>query len=107
MIKNRIMSSLELLSVSKPRVTLILKDLVDELIQLSLSNSNDDLSNFKYLYNELKARNVDDIPSYISNNIVDYNIKINNTKTSINAAVDLYFQSGFIIDKLNINLIQK
>lgn len=106
MIKNRIMSSLELLSVSKPRVTLILKDLVDELIQLLSSDYTDDLDSFKHLYNQLKNKNINDISSHISNNIVDYNIQINNTKNSVNARVDLYFQSGFIVDKINISLIQ-
>lgn len=101
MIKNKIISSLELLSLSKPRVTLILKDLIDNLIYLSTLDYCENLLQFKNLYLTLKKQNISDISSYISEHIVDYNIQIS-SKTPTTANIILFFQSGFIVDKLSI-----
>ena len=49
MIKNELVSSLELLSLSKPRVTLVLKNLIDCLIYLLFNNYSDNLEDFNKL----------------------------------------------------------
>ena len=54
MIKCKILSSLELLNLSKPRVKLLLKNLIDNLIHLASTEYCENLSSFKNLYIQLK-----------------------------------------------------
>ena len=76
MIKSKVISSLELLKVSKPRVKLLIKNLVDDLIRLCNENYSQNLSDFKNLCCNLNSNGIDDISGFISKNVIDYNIKI-------------------------------
>lgn len=105
MVKNELISSLELLSLSKPRVNLVLKKLIDCLIYLLNHSYSDNLNGFNKLYSILKARNISDISSYITQNITHYDIQIDN-KTKIKTNILLFFKSDFIIDKLFIQSLE-
>ena len=94
MIKNELVSSLELLSLSKPRVTLVLKNLIDCLIYLLFNNYSDNLEDFNKLYSILQAKNILDISSYITQNITNYDIQINN-KIKTKANILLFFNLHF------------
>lgn len=101
MIKNKVFSSLELLKISKPRVQLILKNLIDELMTLSTENYCENLNDFKNLCILLKSNGISDISSFISNNIVDYNVKIDDLSNT--AYIELNFKNTFPVNKLIIN----
>ncbi len=105
MIKNELVSSLELLSLSKPRVTLVLKNLIDCLIYLLFNNYSDNLEGFNKLYSILQAKNILDISSYITQNITNYDIQINN-KIKTKANILLFFKNDFVVDKLFIQSLE-
>ncbi len=105
MIKNELVSSLELLSLSKPRVTLVLKNLIDCLIYLLFNNYSDNLEDFNKLYSILQAKNILDISSYITQNITNYDIQINN-KIKTKANILLFFKNDFVVDKLFIQSLE-
>ncbi len=101
MIKGKVISSLELLKVSKPRVKLMIKNLIDDLIRLCNENYSQNLSDFRNLCLKLKSNGVNDISDFISKNVVDYDVKINDlSKTS---SIEFIFGRNFPISKLQIN----
>ena len=106
MIKYKILSSLELLNLSKPRVTLILKELIDNLLHLINNGYCENLSDFKNLCVQLKNKNISDISSFLTQNIVDYNIKLNTSSKITTADIELIFKNNFPINKLNIKNLE-
>lgn len=102
MIKHKILSSLELLNLSKPRVKLILKDLIDNLLALINNNHYENLNDLKNLCKYLQNKGVNDISSYISENILDYKIQVNTSSNETLSNIELIFKSGFPTNKINI-----
>lgn len=106
MIKHKILSSLELLNLSKPRVKLMLKDLIDNLLILLNNSYCENLNDLKNLYTYLKNKGINDISSYISENIVDYKIQINTSFKQTVSNIELIFKSGFPANKINIKNLE-
>ncbi len=101
MVKSKVFSSLELLKISKPRVQLILKNLIDDLMTLCNENYCENLNDFKNLCIRLKSNGISDISSFISKNILDYDVKINDLSNT--AYIELNFKNTFPINKLVVN----
>lgn len=103
MVKNGILSSLELLNLTKPRVTLMLKEVIDNLIHIANSGSYEGLQDFNLLCTQLRRKHIGDISSFLSKNIVDYEINMNEHSNSTLVNIKFVFNSSFLIDKLNIS----
>ena len=106
MIKCKVLSSLELLNLSKPRIKLLLKDLIDNLIRLAGTEHCESLSSFKNLCIQLKNKNIHDVSTFLSNNIVDYQIDIINNTNGTFANINFIFQSKFPIKNLEIKYLE-
>lgn len=102
MVKNRILSSLELLSLSKPRVTLILKEVIDNLIHIANNSNCENLRDFNLLCTQLRNNRINDISSFLSKNIIDYEINMNQHSDSTLVNIKFIFSNNFLIDRLDI-----
>lgn len=102
MIKHKILSSLELLNLSKPRVKLILKDLIDNLLILLNDSYCENLNDLENLCKYLQNKGINDISSYISENILDYKIQVNTSSNQTLSNIELIFKTGFPANKINI-----
>lgn len=102
MVKYKILSSLELLNLSKPRVTLILKEVIDNLLQISSSCDCESLHDFNLLCTQLKNKRVNDISSFLSENIIDYDVNLNKSSDTTFADIRFTFNNTFPVNKLNI-----
>ncbi len=102
MIKHKILSSLELLNISKPRLTVVLKEVIDDLLQISSNSNYENLRDFDNLCTQLRNKHIDDISSFLSQNIVDYSINLNpcSDKTFVN--IKFIFSSSFPMNELCI-----
>lgn len=103
MVKSKLVSSLDLLTLSKSRIDLILKDLINNLINLLNYDYTDNLSEFLSLCNHIKANQCNDVSTFIAENILDYNINYNQLGNNNTATIEFIFKSNFPIKSLKIN----
>lgn len=102
MINSKIISSIELLKISKPRVQLIQKELITNLIQLTNTEDPENLKEFKSLCLSLKNKGITNISQFISENIIDYKINMNSHSSISFINLELIFKNNFPINYLNI-----
>ena len=102
MVKCKIISSLDLLTLSKSRIDLILKDLIDNLINLCNYEFSENLSEFLTLCNNIKANQCGDVSTFISENILEYNINYGSSQKNNVADIEFIFKSNFPIKSLTI-----
>lgn len=102
MIKQKVRSSLELLNNAKSRMTLLIKDLIDHLLKMLNSEYCENLCEFKKLCMYLKNNGIDDVSTFIAQNILDYNFYINTASKETSVNIEFIFKKDFPINSLKI-----
>ena len=102
MVKCKIISSLDLLTKSKSRIDLILKDLIENIINLCKYEYNENLYEFLTLCNNIKSNQCNDVATFISENILDYNINYETFQNKNSATIEFFFKNNFPIKSLKI-----